>query len=82
MRNSGVNTKTRGGGGGGAAGARASASVQPMGRTRVEEISTLQAMEDPTAEQVDISWRICSLCKSTQKQSYPEVLYPVGGTPC
>lgn len=62
MRNSGVNTKIRGGGGG-AAGARANASLQPMGRTRVEEISTLQAMEDPTAEQVYISWRICSLCK-------------------
>lgn len=61
MRNRGVNTYIREGGGG-AAGARASASHGvPMERTRVEQVTTLQPIEDPLPEHVYVSWRICSL---------------------
>ena len=44
----------RGGGGGGAPGAGAEIPLQPMEMTMVEQTSTLQPVEDPTLEQVEM----------------------------
>lgn len=54
MRNSRAN-KVKEGGGGGTPGTSAGISLQLMERTIVQQIFTVQLVEDPTLEQLDIS---------------------------
>ena len=62
MRKSTVNTKVKEGGG--APGAREDISLQSVEKTMLEQISTLQPMEDSMPEQVDISSRNCGLWRA------------------
>lgn len=54
VRISPVSSKGRGGEGGGAPGAWAEILLQPLERIMVQQVSTLQSMEDPTLKEVDI----------------------------
>ena len=54
-RNNSADTKVSDeGGGGGVPGAGAEVPLQPVGKTMVVQISTLQPMEDPMLEQMDV----------------------------